>query len=143
VEDDIVDARDGDLWTGRLAVSRSIGGRSSLTGIVDVSGFAARQESESYRSARLELRGRTELAFGLAPTLSLAAGLTRYRENAPFFTKRRRDRQYSAVLEIEKRDLFIGPFSPFVSVGYIRNDSNIAIQDYHEWVYRAGLRKIF
>jgi outer membrane protein len=143
VEDDLFSGRDGDLWSSRFGVSRSIGGRSTISGIVSVNSFDAEADWESYRSGRLELRGRTELVFGLAPTLSLAGTYTRYRETAPFFLNRRRDRQYSANLEIEKRDLFIGPFAPFVSVGYIRNDSNIEIHDYHEWVYRAGLRKIF
>jgi hypothetical protein len=143
VEDDFFSGRDGHLLNARFGVSRSLGGRSSITGIVGVTGFDADADFESYRSGRLELRGRTDLGFGLAPTLSLAASHTRYREPSPFFVDRRRDRQYSAVLEVEKRDLFIGPFSPFVSVGYIRNDSNIEIQDYNEWIYRAGLRKIF
>lgn len=143
VEDDLFSGRDGDLWSSSFGVSRSLGGRSSITGIVGVSSFDADANWESYRSGRLELRGRTDLGFGLAPTLSLAASYTRYREPSPFFVDRRRDRQYSATLEIEKRDLFLGPFSPFVSVGFIRNDSNIEIQDYDEWIYRAGLRKIF
>lgn len=143
VEDELIANRDGDLYTGRFAVSRSIGGRSSLSGIFTVSGFTARVDHESFRSGRLELRGRTELGFGLAPTLSLAGTYTRYRATAPLFVERRRDWQYSAVLELEKRDLFIGPFAPFVSLGFTRNESTIEIQEYDEWTYRVGLRKIF
>jgi hypothetical protein len=83
VEDALSDNRDGDLKSLRLGLSRSIGGRSSLTGLVSASTFDARIEPESYWSGRAELRGRTELGWGLAPTLSLALTHTRYRERNP------------------------------------------------------------
>ncbi len=143
VDDALANIRDGDLFSGRFGVSRSLGGRSSLTAIAGVSYFDARVPTESYRQGRLELRGRTELGFGLAPTLTLAASRTRYRAQNPLFFNRRNDRQLAATLEVEKRDLFIGPFSPFASVGYVRNFSNIEIFDYDETLYRFGLRKIF
>ena len=143
VDDNLAPIRDGDLFSGRFGISRSLGGRSSITAIVGVGYFEARVPTESYRSGSLQLRGRTELAFGLAPTLTLTASRTQYREQGALFFNRRNDRQFGANLEVEKRDLFIGPFSPFVSVGYIRNKSNIEIYDYDETLYRFGLRKIF
>jgi len=143
VEDDLSDARDGQLWSGRAGISRSFGGRSTVTAILGVDALDARFGSESYRSGRLELRGTTDLGYGLAPVLSLAATHTRYREQGALFFNRRNDRQLSADLELEKRDLFLGPFVPFVAVGYTRNISNIELFDYHETRYRLGLRKIF
>lgn|GEM_PF-1687488 len=143
VDDALVDSRDGDLYSTRFGVSRSLGGRSSITAIAGVDFFEADAASESYRRASVVLRGRTELVYGIAPTLSLAAEQTRYRERNPFFTNRRNDRELGATLEVEKRDLFIGPFSPFVSVGYSYNFSNIEIYEYDETIYRFGLRKIF
>ncbi len=143
VDDDLAPIRDGDLFSGRVGISRSLGGRSSLTVIAGVDYFEAREPFESYRTGSLQVRGRTELGFGLAPTVTLSASRTRYRERNPLFFDRRSDRQLAATVEVEKRDLFIGPFSPFVSVGYTRNYSNIEIFDYDETLYRFGLRKIF
>ena len=143
IDDNQAEIRDGDLFSGRVGISRSLGGRSSITAIVGVGYFEARVPTESYRSGSLQLRGRTELGFGLAPTLTLSASRTRYRAQNPFFFNRRNDRQVGVTLEVEKRDLFIGPFSPFVAVGFTRNYSNIEIFEYDDTIYRFGLRKIF
>ena len=143
VDDALADSRDGDLFSGRFGISRSLGGRSSVTAILGVTAFEAEAATESYRRGSLLLRGRTELVYGLAPTLTLSASRTRYREQNPFFANRRNDRQVGATLEVEKRDLFIGPFSPFVLVGYTYNFSNIEIYEYDETLFRFGLRKIF
>lgn len=143
VQDDLSDARDGDLWSGRVGLSRSLGGRSALTLILGIDALDARFGTESYRSGRVELRGTTDLGYGLAPTLSLAAAHTRYREQGALFFNRRNDRELRADLQLEKRDLFLGPFVPFVAAGYTRNISNIELFDYHETRFRIGLRKIF
>lgn len=143
VEDELSDARDGWLRSARAGVSWSLGGRSSITAILGVDSLDARFGTESYRSGRLELRGTTDLGYGLAPSLRLAASQTRYQDQGALFFNRRNDRQLAIDLELEKRDLFLGPFIPFISAGYTRNVSNIELYDYHETRYRVGLRKMF
>ncbi len=137
-------AQDRDLSRAGLGVSKSVFGAATVGVAVGFERADARAASESYRSVDFSLFGRADLGAGLNATMRAAVRRDRYDAKAPLFLAKRRDTRLDVDLEVVKNDiLLLESFSPFVSVGYTRNDSSLGIFSYDEYRFRIGVRNSF
>jgi len=143
IDDAQFDGRDGWRSSAQLEVGRSLDGRSFVSAAMTMGSFDADVDWESYHFVRLGFTALTELRGGWAPRIDIAGGITRFKERSPLFFDRRKDEELSSSLTLEKRNLFFGPFTPFVTVGLARQFSNIEVYDYWETIWRVGLRRAF
>jgi hypothetical protein len=137
-------AQDGDLWGIGAGFSKSIFGSASIGAYASAERFDAAEADESYDALKLSLVGSADIGAGYNATAQASYRHSEYQARMPLFLDTRIDDQFDLDVEIVKKDLYVlDNFSPFVRLGYTRNESSIGVYSYDEYRFLIGLKNAF
>lgn len=138
--DDAIEILDVDRVLYSLALSRraASGARFSIAAIGGED--RERLAGSPYGNRKIGARATWSMALGAAARVHMSAGSLTSDYDGRFFGVGREDRQVSAVMDLEFRDVLTPGLSVSPRVRYVDNDSEIALYDYKRIEIGIALR---
>jgi len=134
--------RDGSVWTATAGTRYNLGENSFMQATFRHGEESTQRAYLDNRSSGINFGFYSELAKGLSLYVSPGISHTAYAEQEAAFDARRRDRQYSLVLNVSK-ELGSPGLAIALAINYTRNDSNLTMYDYERRQVSVQLSQAF